>query len=278
MEQPAQKRSIAWQPLTPRGVAAFARASFGSLLLVQCVFALIGAGAVVWFLHYGWFPVIGAAVRILPEQGEIRKGKLDWRGESPVRLAENRFLALAVDLRHEGKTRSSAHLQVEFGLTNCKVFSVLGYIPWRYPSQYIIAFNQRGLEPWWGAWSPVLLAIAAAAVMIGLLLSWPVFATLYALPVWLFAFFGNRDLDLGRSWRLSGAAQMPGALFLTATILVYGLGALDLVQLGVGFGLHFLVAWFYLVAGIIAAPKPPDAPRNKENPFAPPGSEEGAKS
>jgi hypothetical protein len=248
------------------------------LLLVQCVFALIGAGAVVWFFHYGWFPMIGEAVRNLPEQGEIRTGKLDWRGESPVRLAENRFLALTVDLGHEGKTRSPAHLQVEFGLTNCKVFSVLGYISWRYPSQYIIAFNQPELEPWWGAWSPVLLAFAAAVVIAGLLLSWPVLATLYALPVWFFAFFGNRDLDLGRSWRLSGAGQMPGALFLTATILLYGVGALDLVQLGVGFGLHFLATWFYLVAGVLVAPKLQDVATNKDNPFAPPDSGEGAKS
>src|SRR6266850_259509 len=263
MEQPAQKRPIAWQPLTPRGVAAFARASFGSLLLVQCVFALMSAGAVVWFLHHAWFPVIGGAVRNLPDQGEVRTGKLDWRRESPVRLAENRFLSLAVDLRHEGKTRSPAHVQAEFGLTNCKVFSVLGYVPWHYPSQYIIALNQPESEPWWGAWSPVLLAIAAAAVIVGLLLIWPVLATFYALPVWLFAFFENRDLDLGRSWRLSGAAQMPGALFLNATILVYGLGALDLVQLGVGFGLHFLVAWFYLIAGVLAAPKQSDARRKK---------------
>ena len=47
---------IAWEPLTPRGVAAFARARLSRLLLVQFVIASLAAAAVVWFLSDGLFP------------------------------------------------------------------------------------------------------------------------------------------------------------------------------------------------------------------------------
>jgi len=36
---------FAWEPITPRGVAAFARGSFERLFVMQSVFALIGAAA-----------------------------------------------------------------------------------------------------------------------------------------------------------------------------------------------------------------------------------------
>src|SRR5438128_2088943 len=100
MDAPVQKPSIAWQPLTPRGVAAFARASLGRLLLVQFCIALFTEATTVWFLQNAWYPVITKAIDQLPAQGEIRSGQLDWRGDSPMPLADNSFLALAVDLAH----------------------------------------------------------------------------------------------------------------------------------------------------------------------------------
>ena len=54
--------SFAWEPLTPRGVAAFARASFERLFIVQGLFALLAAAAVVWVLSDGVFPVIDDAI------------------------------------------------------------------------------------------------------------------------------------------------------------------------------------------------------------------------
>ena len=79
-----EKAQFAWQPLTVRGVAAFASATLGRLLLVQFIVALLAAGTVVWFLQRAWFPTIGEAIRQLPPQGEIRSGRLDWPGPSPV--------------------------------------------------------------------------------------------------------------------------------------------------------------------------------------------------
>src|SRR5215831_1390432 len=71
MTQPEQSKTRFWLPLTPRGVAAFARASWWRLLLVQFIFATLVAAAVVWFLDTAWFPTIHNAIRKLPARGEI---------------------------------------------------------------------------------------------------------------------------------------------------------------------------------------------------------------
>src|SRR5882672_7981748 len=78
--------SFAWQPLTPRGVAAFARTTFGRLLLVEFVVALIVTGTVVWFVVVAWFPTVRAAIRRLPEQGAIRQGELNSPRTAPEPL------------------------------------------------------------------------------------------------------------------------------------------------------------------------------------------------
>ena len=52
MSAPA-RATVAWEPFTPRGVAAFAGAGLGRLWLVQFVVAMLAAAAVVWFVHKG---------------------------------------------------------------------------------------------------------------------------------------------------------------------------------------------------------------------------------
>jgi uncharacterized membrane protein YgdD (TMEM256/DUF423 family) len=269
MDAPVEKPPIAWQPLTPRGVAAFARATPGRLLLVQWVFSLLTAAVMVWFLSVAWFPVIRGAISGLPPGGKIVFGKLTWAGDSPKRLADGRFLALAVDLKHEGGARSPAHIQVEFGERDIEVRSLLGFLPLAYPSGPSRAFNREELEPWWGAWAPEILALAAGATSAGLMLSWALLATVYWVPVWLAGFFANRDLNWRGSWRLAGAALMPGALFFTGTIVLYRLGGLDPVQLGAAAGVHLVIGWGYLCAGVLALPRHPEAAVASRNPFTP---------
>ena len=267
MDASVVKPPFAWQPLTPRGVAAFARASFGRLLVVQFIIALLAAAAVVWFLHEAWFPTIGEAISQLPPQGEIRSGSLDWRGNSPARLAERRFLAITVDLKHGGQARSPAHVQIEFGQRDINIFSLLGFVQLAYPRGWVVAFNRAELIPWWGAWSPPILAIVAGLVVVGLMLTWALLATVYCLPVWLLGFFANRDLSLCGSWRLAGAALMPGALVLTAVLCCYGSGALDLIRLAAAGAAHLVIGWAYLIAGPLRCPSQPAAAAVKENPF-----------
>src|SRR5690349_12436639 len=214
---------FAWQPLTPRGVAAFAHARLGRLFLVQLIFAVLAAGAIAWTLYTGWFRMITVAIDKLPPQGQIRGGALMWEGDSPQTLAENRFLAITIDLKHEGEARSPAHVQIEFGRAYVKVFSLFGFVEAAYPRGYAIAFNRPELVPWWGAWTPPLLALIVGGVIVALFLIWALLASIYCWVAWLFAFFANRHLKLPQSWRLSGAALMPGALLMAVTIVLYGL-------------------------------------------------------
>jgi hypothetical protein len=261
------KAQFAWQPLTVRGVAAFASATLGRLLLVQFIVALVVAGTVVWFVQSAWLPTIGEAILGLPPKGEIRYGRLDWPGPSPVRLAEGRFLALVVDLDHTGAARSPAQVQVEFGREDFKVYSLFGYVQRAYPRSGAVAFNRTELGPWWGAWAPPILAMAAGLVVAGLVVSWACLATIYCLPVWLIGFFANRDCSLGGSWRLAGAALMPGAFLMCAAILMYGWGALDLVRLVVAAAVHLVVGWVYVVVSPLCLPRHQTATANL-NPFA----------
>ncbi len=260
----------AWEPLTPHGVAAFARADTARLVLVQFIVALVVAGSVVWLLYDGCFPTVLEAIKQMPTEGEIRSGKLNWRGDSPRLLAEGRFLAFSVDVAHAGDIRSPAHLQLEFAKDGFVGHSLFGYAAGHYPQSGTIPFNRTELLPKWGAWQPALLALAAVGVVVWLFLSWLVLATVYAGPVWLAGFFANRDLSLRASWKLAGAALLPGALVMAGAILLYDFGALDLVQMTFVFGGHLVLGWIYLGVSPLFLPRPSAVVVVGKNPFTPP--------
>jgi len=258
----------AWQPLTPRGVAAFARAPLRRLLLAQFIFAVLMAATAAWFLETAWFPAIREAIRNLPEQGEIRSGKLNWPGDSPLPLVEGHFLAFTVDLDHSGGMRSPAHVGVEFGRNDVRIFSLLGYSEWPYPPDNVIAFNRVELQPWWGAWRPPILWMTAGGVLAGFMIFWTLLATVYFFPAWLAGFFANRDLNLRQSWKLAGAALLPGTVLVAVAVFFYGIGALDLVQLAAAGGASTVAGWIFLFAGVLASPKLSSATTERKNPFA----------
>ena len=262
----SESSPTAWEPLTPRGVAAFARARLGRLLVVQFIVAVLTAIAVDCFLDMGCFPTISAAIKQLPDQGEIRASRLNWHGESPQLLAEGGFIAFDVDPEHAGQIHSPTQVQIEFGRETVRVFSLLGYREWNYPPGWIVAFNRTDLEPLWDAWKPDILAIATGAVIAGLMLSWAVLATVYFFPAWLICFFADRDLNFPQSWRLAGAALMPGALLLTAAIAFYGMGALDLIQMSFALGAHLVLGWIYLFISPLFLQRA--SPSEKRNPFS----------
>ena len=116
----ASPSTIAWQPLTPRGVAAFATASLGRLGFVQLIVALLAATTVVWFVRNAWFPSVQEAIQHLPAHGDIHGGQLHWQGDTPALLAEGLFLSFVVDLNHSGEAGRAAHVQVELGTADFK--------------------------------------------------------------------------------------------------------------------------------------------------------------
>jgi len=122
------------EPFTPRGVAAFARAKFSRLLLLQFIFAMLAAFATAWFFYQDCFPTVQAAIDNLPADSEIHSGALDWHGDSFSELADGRFVAFDVDISHSAQFRSStADLQIEFGHETIRVFSLFGYADFYYP-------------------------------------------------------------------------------------------------------------------------------------------------
>jgi hypothetical protein len=205
--------SVFSEPFTPRGVAAFARVSFNRLLLAQFIFALLGGIVVAWLFYRCYFPVIQTAIDNLPDDGSIHSAQLHWSGDLQNKLAENDFLALDVDMDHSGQLRSStADFQIEFGRKSIRIFSLFGYVDLFYLRNQTMPFNRPELDPLWKAWRAIILFFTVAITSIALLISWSLLATMYFLPVWLLGFFANRDLDLRASWKLSGAALLPGAL------------------------------------------------------------------
>jgi hypothetical protein len=256
------------EPFTPRGVAAFARAKLSRLLLVQFIVALLAAASVVWFLDEACFPTVLVAIQKLPAIGQIRSGQLDWRGDSPQSLAEGRLLAFDVDLNHTGKIRSTADVQIEFGAETVRVMSLLGYVDFRYVPDRSAPFNRIELEPLWGAWSAEILFLALVSTVFALLVSWWLLATIYFLPAWLLGLYSNRDLKLQESWKLSGAALMPGALLVSAGVVLYGLGFLDLVSFGFIYAAHLVLGWLYLFLSLLFLPRISGVSQ-KGNPFKP---------
>lgn len=268
MKAATEPVAFAWEPLSPRGVAVFAYASWGRLLLVQFIVAVVAAIVAVWFLASCWFPTIQRAIGELPSTGVIRSGQLDWKEKSPRLLAEGRYLAIDVDLNHSGQIRAPADVQVEFGGKNLRVYSLLGYMQTGYPQGWMISFNRTELEPWWNAWKPALLAAVAMGIVAFLFVSWMLLATAYYYGVWLVGFYTNRNLGTWESWKLAGAALMPGALFLTTALVFYGLGMIDLIKLGGALCLHLVLGWIYLFLGLIFLPHHPEARSDRKNPFS----------
>jgi len=269
METVEKTNRFAWQPITPKGVATFARAPLSHLLTVQMLCALVFVAAELSFLDRAWFPVVTDAIRHLQPEGRIQSGVLDWGGIAASTLAENRFLSLAVDLPHEGTVRSPAHFQVEFGRTGLKIFSVFGFVEAAYPARWTFAFNRPELEPAWGAWRPAFLAMAGLVTLAVLMAGWAIVALIYLGPVWVIGFLADRDLDLSACRRLAGAALMPGALLLSLGLVLYTLGILDLLQLGVVWALHLLAGWVYVCIAPFMVERPASAGAKASNPFAP---------
>ena len=278
----------AWQPFTIGGVARFAVSSRWRLLGVQCLFALAVAGVAVWFVNRAWMPVIDEAIDRMPQTGAISDGRLAWPSGATLHVegpAGEPFMR--VDVQPNGLTNvvETIDLVVAFEADRVLLGSSLGLgllvVP--YPPSVDIPFNKSDLEPWWGARSHLVLAALGLLIIIGLLLSWAVLGWVYMVPVKIFSV--NRVSWRG-AWQLASAAHMPGALVMSAGMILYGFKQLELVGLVFVWAIHLVLPWFYLILSTIFATKPPARvkkdktdpkpkakPAKKDNPFDE-GSEE----
>jgi hypothetical protein len=268
-EEERPKYPRAWQPFTPRGVTAFACASAGRVFLVQAIMAFLSAGTIVWFVWFGWRPEIKEAIRNLPAEGTIENQQLKAQINPASPLADGRgLLGIAADPEDKGGAGLRADLKVQLRKDHYEICFLLGCKSFSYPPGQSLQFNRLDLEPRWEAWEPFLLAAVGAAAWLFIFSSWLVLAALYFPLVFLLAHLKKRQVSLGGSWRLAGAALMPGAALLSIGIVCYGLGFIDLVRLFTLIILHLVVGWVYLILSSLTLPAKVSTP-SPLNPFSP---------
>jgi len=267
---------FAWQPVTPRGVAAFAQATLTRLLLVELIVASLSAGVVVWFLAMAWFPTIRQAIQQLPQDGAIRNQQLSSSVTSAT-LSETRpFLLIVLDLEKQNNASATSDVLLEFHKQNFQICSLLGCVLVNYQKGWNVGFSRPKLAPWWGAWEPILLGLAALFVIVTLMMTWALLAAVYCGVVRVIGFFKDRDLNWRRSWLLASAALLPGALLMPLGILGYGLGVVDLIRLLLLVPVHLVIAWPYLFISPRFVPRLPEVPPRGVNPFATSDNRPGA--
>lgn len=257
----------AWQPVTPRGIAAFADATLTRLIVVQLIVGAIVAVAVIWFLRIAWFPVITEAVQHLPEAGVIQEGVLLFGAPSPQSLAENARLAMVVDMDQTRPADHVADVAATFKRNGLEICGALGCWWLPYERGHVMGFNRPEVEPAWGAWRGPILALVGLGVLLLLFLLWWSIAFIYLPLVKLIAFFNDRVVTWRGAWKLSAAALLPGALLVALAVVLYGFGAIDLFRFTLLYVLHVLSGLLFVSTGPLFLPKVTSRVR-RGNPFS----------
>jgi len=260
-------RPVAWQPCTFGGVAAFAQAPWRRLFLAQGAAALLFAAAAVWFLAHCYAPVLTEEIQKMPEGASLAGGQL---AGIPAVQSETKFLSIAIAAGEDAEWDQSADLQIVLRKDHVDISSSLssafGSLEFGYGNPSALDLSRSHLEPWWGAWRPVVLVAAGLTVAVGLLLLWTVLAWIYAPAAKLIAWFCDRQLSWPGAWRLACAALLPGAVLLALGLILYGLQMVDIFGLGYFGTVHLLAGWIYLLAAPAFAPRSSSANINR-NPF-----------
>lgn len=257
----------AWQPFTFGGLTAFARAPLGRLLLVELATAILVGASVVYFLHRAWSPVILQSIQQMPESAKIAGGRLT--GVDETLIAGTKLFAIAVTPESSEQIGQSADVQVQFRPADFRIGSV--FCPdWGWEFEYgpkvSLPLGRPNLEPWWGAWQPVLLTGAGLAVVVLLFGIWAMLALIYTLPAKCIAWLANRQLSWLGGWRLGSAALLPGAILMGAALLLYAGQVVDMIGLASFFVTHLIIGWIYVLGGVWACP-PLFSDILKQNPF-----------
>jgi hypothetical protein len=255
----------AWQPLTFGGVAAFAGARLGRLLAAELVTAMMVAACIVWFLHRTYCPVILRAIQQMPETARVANGTL--QGVPDTVIAESKFLAIAATPQPAREIGQDADLQIQLrqnDLCTGSIFWPDWGLDFSYGRGTTINLARSNLEPWWGAWQPVLLIASGAAMVLCLFLLWAALAAIYMAPAKFVAWFGDRYLSWGGAWKLASASLLPGALVATGAVILYAWSVIDLVGLSFFGAVHVIMGWVYFVGGSCKVTRlfPDDSKRN----------------
>jgi hypothetical protein len=255
-------------------VARFAHARAGRFLAVALIFGIVSGVAVALCFARCLSPVLSQAVAALPDEAAIRNGELRWPANREPLLGANSFISLsaAPELQPAG---TSVDFAVLLASRELVVQSLLGAARVPYPRNWTIELSRRTVMPLWGAWSKpatVFLVLGGAAAIMG---SWVILALPYALVVSGLGAILGKDLHFAGAWKMSVAAQWPGALLMSFMLGLYALSQISLVLLAGAFVAHFAVTVLYLFFAPIFLPQAganpfstePARTRGGNNPF-----------
>ena len=245
---PSQASYSAWQPLTFAGVAGLAMARPWRFRLLRFLMAVFSAVCLVWFANGTVFQAVRDAIQHLPGAGGIQEGKLEWPGPPVLILAQGTVVTIVVDEAFSGDAGQVTDWQVVLGKTEVRFYSVFGYLSLPYRPAWSLPLGRDALEPWWGAWEPILQAGLAGCALVFFLVVWGAIGLAYGGLLRVYAYFLDRKTSFAICWRAGQASLFSGALLLDAALLLYGQGRLDLIGLAFAFGLHLVVPWVYLLA------------------------------
>ena len=256
----------AWQPLTFGGIAQYAHDWIGRLFFTGVIVSLLATAAVLFTVRRAWIPVIEESIAQLPPGAEIRGGR--FTAPQPIRLAENSFLSIRFDPRSEMTSHSTSEIEATFTENELRLRSLFGIAAVPYPPQWTINLTRNEMEPWWGAWKPAVYGYVVGGVIVNLFISWLVLGIIYTLIPRLLALSLRRRLTIWGAFKLSIASMMPGAVFFTIAIALYGLSQIRLVELLAAWAMHFGVGWIFLIGSVFRLP-----PLVVSNPFEPEAAE-----
>jgi hypothetical protein len=258
------------QPFTFAGVARYASAGIGRLLLTALIFALPGAVVISRVAAHCWWPVITEAVESLPENARIQDGALQAEGKDARLLAANQFLSLQLTASEKWQESAPVDFAVQLGKYELMVFSLFGDAALPYPSSSVIVLNRAAVWPIWGAWKGPLLAGVFLGGLVSLILGWLALAVIYA-PVALFiGGMARRELSFASAWKLALAAQGPASLLMTFALALYSTGEIGLLFVLIMLVAHFIPSILNLLIAPFFLPKAVRGKEGKEkdNPFA----------
>ena len=279
MEQKGQAMSRALPiPLTFSGIVAFSARSASWLLISWVCIALLAAASTLGFLHGRWLPIIEKTFDSLPSTSMLEEGIIEPLPVDKAIQNQNGFLSVVVSGAPQPHGNLTSDFQITITPSEIRFTSLFGTLTSPYPSDTIVDLAPAFLKPWWKSRKPLFTAGAFASIMISLLATWPLLATVYWLPILFFTYIGNRAFGIGRTWRLAGSILIPGALIMTFGIVLYGFQLLSLLGLLAATGLHILIAWIYGIGAVRSIPRIApvlssrgnpfsEEPRNRPNPF-----------
>lgn len=256
-------------PLTFSGAAAFSRKKPASwLLLIWISLASLASGALLWFFHLRWIPVLEESGKSFPKGLSIRTGRLHSLPPNFVLCKQNRFLSLTMRSDPEPSGDMIADFQLILTREEILLKSWIGSLSISYPEQSISLAPDQ-ITPWWNARKSLLTAVAFVFLALGLLALMACLATCCCLPIAVVSFFAGRRIGLWASWRLASSAMMPGAAIMIASVFLYGLHLLWLPGLLLAGGLCFFVVGVYALGAVGCLPRSRQ-PAARWNPFTSP--------